>query len=204
MLNTVVAVVLRRRRLRVFLLALLALAMPFGIAGTPAFAQATNSVAAPFGPLQLGSVPIAGEEPNYVELGAGAYGLIYHDSRYGTAAGDVEFKFGDKLLYLGPAFGVIADPNGAGMVYATLYTDFDIGSIVITPMGGVGAYWRGDRQDLLLGGTFQFRLSLEAAYQFADQSRIGLRFGHISSAGLNHVNPGDEELMVTYSIPVGR
>ena len=85
--------------------------------------------------------------------------------------------------YLGPALGVIADLDGGGMVDATVYADLNIGSIVVTPMGGIGADWQGNRSDEPLGGTFQFRLSLEAAYQFGDRSRIGLRAGHISSGG---------------------
>lgn len=192
--KTLVAVVGTQRRILTCLFALVALA-------TPAFAQATASTEAPSGP-QLGPVLLAGEEPNYVEVGAGAFALIGHHELNQTAGADAEFKFGDKFLYIAPALGVIGDLYGGGMGYAALYTDLDMGSIVVTPMGGVGADWHGNTHDERLGGTFEFRLSLEVAYQFANETRLGLRTGHISNAGINRVNPGENDLMLTYSIPL--
>jgi len=72
----------------------------------------------------------------------------------------------------------------------------------VTPLGAVGAWWHGGRRDENLGGTFEFRISLAAAYEFADSSRLGLRFGHISSADINKKNPGENDLMLTYGIPL--
>ncbi len=199
--KTGVAVVVSQRRIQICLVALCALTAQFGIAATPAFAQATDLPAGPLG-LQLDPVVVAGQGPNYVELGAGSYALIGHHQQNQTGGADVEFKFGDKFYYLGPALGVIADLDGGGMIDATVYADLNIGSIVVTPMGGIGADWQGNRSDEPLGGPFQFRLSLEAAYQFGDRSRIGLRAGHISSGGINQHNPGENDLMLTYSIPL--
>jgi hypothetical protein len=52
-----------------------------------------------------------------------------------------------------------------------------------------------------LGGVFEFRLQVAATYQFADASRLGLQIGHISSAHINRVNPGETEAMLYYGIP---
>lgn len=68
-----------------------------------------------------------------------------------------------------------------------------------TPFLGLGGYSEGDDTDL--GGVFQFRASLNLAYQFHDGSRFGVRFAHISNAGIHDRNPGEEELLLTYSIP---
>ena len=44
---------------------------------------------------------------------------------------------------------------------------------------------------------------LAAAYAFDNGFRLGIRFGHISNADIHRVNPGENDLMVTYGIPLG-
>jgi hypothetical protein len=83
--------------------------------------------------------------------------------------------------------------------YAGGYADIALDRFIVTPLAAVGAYSRGSSQDL--GGVFQFRLSLEAAYQLDSGSRIGVKFAHISNAGIDDRNPGENELLATYSIP---
>ena len=65
----------------------------------------------------------------------------------------------------------------------------------------MGGYHTGDSSDL--GGVFEFRLSLDIAYRFDNRHRLGVRAAHISNGGVNEQNPGEEELFLTYSIPVG-
>ncbi len=182
--------------------ALLVLAsLVFAIASVDAgaaFAQATNSDA-----LRLAPIELLTDEPSYLELGAGAYDLVAdHNGRHETFAADAEYLFGQKVFFVGPAAGVIADARGGGMVYAGIYSDLALGPVIVTPLWGIGAWWRGGHGDEDLGGTFEFRLSLAAAYQFADRSRFGLRYGHISSAGINKRNPGENDLMLTYGTPL--
>ena len=141
-------------------------------------------------------------DPGYLEFGAGAYDLIGDHGTHRTFTASVEYHFGEKLFFIGPAVGVIANARGGGMAYAALYSDIPLGPIVITPLAGLGAWWRGNHLDENLGGTFEFRLSLEAAYEFGDRSRLGLRFAHISSADINKRNPGENDLMLTYGIPL--
>jgi hypothetical protein len=40
----------------------------------------------------------------------------------------------------------------------------------------------------------------ERSYQFSIQSRIGLRFAHISNADIHESNQGEDELLHTYAI----
>jgi lipid A 3-O-deacylase len=51
-----------------------------------------------------------------------------------------------------------------------------------------------------LGGTFEFRLSLAAAYAFENSSRFGIRFGDFSNADIHQRNPGENDLMVIYGM----
>lgn len=163
----------------------------------PALAQSKDDDS-----LRLAPIALVADEPSYLELGAGVYDLIGDHVQHETFAADAEYHFGQKLFFIGPAVGVIADARGGGMVYAALYSDIAFGPVIVTPLGGIGAWWHGSHVDENLGGTFEFRLSLAAAYEFADRSRLGLRFGHISSAGINKKNPGENDLMLTYGLPL--
>lgn len=153
-------------------------------------------------PLRLAPIRLVLDEPSYIDASAGVYDLIGDHDLHKTFGADIEFRYGKKILFIGPAVGAIASIHGGGMVYGGLYSDIAFGSMIVTPLAGIGAAWRGDRHDEDLGGVFQFRLSLAAAYQFDNGSRLGLRFGHISSAGINKRNPGENDLFLIYSLPL--
>ena len=153
-------------------------------------------------PVDLGPVTLRGNGPSFLDLGAGVYDLIGNAHRNETGAAEVEFRYGQKLYNIGPAVGVIGDLRGGGMVYAGIYSDFALGPIVITPLGGFGAWWHGASNDENLGGTFEFRLQLEVSYEFDNAGRIGVRFGHISNADIHKSNPGDNDVMLTYAAPL--
>ncbi|WP_163059793.1 acyloxyacyl hydrolase, partial [Acidithiobacillus ferrooxidans] len=53
-----------------------------------------------------------------------------------------------------------------------------------------------------LDGTFQFRLELSLDYQFANKSRFGLNIAHISNAYTKQEDPGEDEIMLNYSMPL--
>lgn len=185
----------RRRRHPVLSLGLAMLAC-LGLLSSPAAAQSAPGDSQAF-------VHMIGDTPGHLDLGAGVYDIIGNSHRNETGGADVEYRFGQKFYFIGPAMGVIADARGGGMVYAAIYGDIAAGPLIITPLGGAGAWWHGAHNDENLGGTFEFRLSFEVAYPMADGSRLGLRFGHISSADLNKTNPGENDLMLTYSLPLG-
>jgi hypothetical protein len=149
---------------------------------------------------------LAGDEPNYVDLGAGAFNILStRATRYAratpyTGEGVIEFRYGSKLFGLGPAMGLLADGQGGVYGYAGVYADFVFGHFVVRPLAALGGYSSGNSVDL--GGAFEFRLSADFAYAFDDQSRLGVRFGHISNSGLHRINPSENEALLSYSIPV--
>jgi lipid A 3-O-deacylase len=168
-------------------------------------ASQIGSAVAQSGPgdsLHLGPVEALGTQPSRVELGVGAEDVIGTHDGHQTFGADAEYHFGQKLYSFGPTVGVIANSHGGGMAYAALYSDLALGPVIVTPLGGIGAWWHGDHGDQELGGTFEFRISIEAAYQFANLSRFGLRLGHISNADLHTKNPGENDLMLTYALPL--
>ena len=173
----------------------LAVALLCGLGTGPAAAQTSTA------PLHLGSAQLAGDEASYLDLGIGTFGTRFGHPAPDAGEGRVELRYGKKLFYLGPALGLLANTRGGVFGYAGLYGDLRFGNVVITRLGGIGGYHRGDGEHL--GGAFEFRLSLAAAYELADRSRLGLQYGHISNAGTHDINPGDNELLLTYSLPLG-
>jgi hypothetical protein len=143
---------------------------------------------------------LMGNEPSYLDFGAGAFDIHGHHGTPTTAEGKVEFRYGKKLLYVGPAIGVLGNTRGGVFGYGGFYADLALGHFVLTPLAAVGGYHRGGSENL--GGAFQFRLSADLSYQFDNQSRLGVQFAHISNAGISRVNPGENELLLTYAIPL--
>lgn len=144
---------------------------------------------------------LRGNEPSYLELGFGAFNAIITHSRHTTPEGQIEFRYGEKLFYIGPAAGVLANTKGGVFGYAGVYSDITFGRFVLTPLAGLGGYRQGSSENL--GGTFEFRLSLEGTYEFDDKSRVGIKLGHISNAGTHHRNPGENDILAIYSLPLG-
>jgi lipid A 3-O-deacylase len=179
--------------------ALAAILFALGIAAT---GTARAQPALPDDPLRLGPLGIMTQAPTLLDLGAGVYDLIGNAHRNETGAADAELRLGQRWGGLGPAVGTIIDARGGGMVYVGIDSDITVGPVVVTPLAGLGAWWRGSQHDENLGGSFEFRLSLEAAYAFESGSRLGLRFGHISNADIHNVNPGENDVMATYGLPL--
>ena len=116
-----------------------------------------------------------------VQLGVGAF------DRGGSAAGLAELRLGTNLLHIGSALGVLANTDGGIYGDGGLYFDLPLGRFVITPLGAIGGYEKGDGRDL--GGVVELRGSITAAYAFASGSRLGIQVGHISNLGLYSHNP---------------
>jgi len=152
--------------------------------------------------LRLGEIELLGTGPSYLDLAAGVFDALGEgkDARQTSAAGRIELRLREKFLFIGPALGIIANTDGGVFGYAGFYADIAYGRLVITPLGAIGAYHRGDSKDL--GGTLQFRVGIGLAYEFEDRSRLGLRVDHISNAHLHDRNPGEEEILMSYSIPL--
>ncbi len=148
-----------------------------------------------------GPVKILGDESSYLDFGAGAFNIQGHRGSDPAGAGDIELHYGRKLFFLGLAAGLLADTKGGLFGYGGVYSDFTYRHFVVTPLAAIGGY-RKDGSSIDLGGPFQFRLSLTGAYEFDGGSRLGLRVAHISNAGIHKRNPGENELLLTYSVPL--
>ena len=170
-------------------------AIVLGGLAEPCVARAEGPATVAFA--HLGPIVVHGNEADNLLLGAGAF-----DVRDETAAaGTVEYRFGRKVFVIGLALGMVANTDGGLYGYAGAYADLSYGRLYITPQLAMGGYGDGDGTDL--GGVFQFRQSLDLAYRFANGQRLGVRVAHISNADIHESNPGEEEVLLTYSFPLG-
>jgi lipid A 3-O-deacylase len=145
----------------------------------------------------LGPIVVHGNEADNLLLGAGVFDLRQHP----TAAGTVEYRFGRKVFVVGLTLGLVANTDGGLLGYVGAYGDLSYKKLYVTPQLAMGGYHQGASQDL--GGVFQFRESLDIAWRFDNGHRLGIRAAHISNASIYEINPGEEELLLIYSIPLG-
>lgn len=129
-------------------------------------------------------------------------GLADFDDDFESVAIGVEYQGNYFWHNLAPIAGVQVNEDGAGYIYGGLAYDFNLGeSWVLTPNFAVAAYEDGD-DGRDLGGVLEFRSGLELDYRFANEHRVGLAIHHLSNAGLHSINPGTEEVTLSWSIPM--
>ena len=172
------------------------LLLAFGIATAP---PATAQIA-------LGSFVTLGSpaDPPSIATGAGVFeinpDLKKPDARH-EAQLQGEYRFGDVLWIVAPFVGLMGTGAGAFYGYAGFGFDVNLGANwVVTPTFAGGYFYRGD--GLNLGSWWEFRSGAEFDYRFANRSRLGLAFYHMSNAGLGKQNPGEQALLLAYTVPL--
>jgi lipid A 3-O-deacylase len=157
-----------------------------GLAAAPALAQSLSQ---------------NGTDPAFFVVGAGAFD--FHDHEHRAAQGEVQYRSDLKLWIFNPMVGFSATTDGSIYAYAGISLDIFFGNRwVLRPSFAPGFYNAGGGKDL--GHHLEFRSAIELSYRFDDRSRLGLELYHRSNAGLGDENPGEESLMLTYAIPLGR
>lgn len=137
---------------------------------------------------------------DYLTGYVGAYDISQGDDR-ATEFG-AEYRYKDVYYGLRPLVGIMATTDSAVYGYAGAQWDIALSrSVILSPSFTAGAYNDGDGKDL--GYWLEFKSGIELAYQFENQSRVGVAFNHMSNASLGNDNPGTENLVVTYSHPIG-
>lgn len=143
--------------------------------------------------------PVAARAGSRLEIAAGAFNAIDQGGSPPAAAAQVELTV-DLGLPLDAAVGVEANASGGAYAYGGVSRDFHFGHWVVTPLAGIGRYWRGSGKDL--GSPMEFRLSAAVAREISNGVRVGLKFVHLSNAYTGRINPGDEELLLAWSAPL--
>ena len=141
----------------------------------------------------------------YLSVGAGAFNLVgaVDDAGYNhtPAEFDAEYQSGFRFYGIGYMLGLLANTDGGVDGYAGFYADLALTPHwILTPEAAVSGYSRGNSKKM--GSNFLFRLELGLAYQMDDGGRFGLKIAHLSNGDLYTRDPGENELLVTYSFPL--
>lgn len=144
-------------------------------------------------------VIFSSQKPSLVSLGAGVFD--FHRDKYRTAEFRVEYKWGCEFYTARPMVGVMATAEGSFYLYSGFGLDWVLKDrIFISPNFAAGYYNKGGGKDLYF--PLEFRSGIEVGLVFCNQSRLGVHFYHISNASLGKRNPGEESLVLFYSIPI--
>ena len=125
-----------------------------GLFAAPAWSGPAGAETPGLGPViyREGDVEVFGSGPDTLALGLGVFDAF--KANPASAEARLEYRWGRKLLFLGPMLGLLANTDGGIYGYGGIYFDFRIGPLVFTPAGGIGGYRQGDSKHL--GGTFPF------------------------------------------------
>lgn len=110
----------------------------------------------------------------------------------------MEFHGAARALGLRPTAGLAVNEEAGFVAYGGLSRDFALAGWILTPLVALAAYEAGDGRDL--GGTFQFRTALGLARELPGGHRLGLWWAHVSNAGLHESNPGENEILLGWSM----
>jgi hypothetical protein len=138
---------------------------------------------------------------------AGAFD-IFRDAEDGTnnsidALIGLEYRSNYMVGKLRANLGAFVNDHGAQYFYTGLGYDVffdDAHAWVFTPNLAIGFY--NDANGKNLGGSREYKSSLEFAYQWPDEQRLGIAIQHISNAEKYEQNPGTELLTIQYAMPI--
>jgi lipid A 3-O-deacylase len=139
------------------------------------------------------------ELAGFITGGLGAFDFLHN---YTEAEGRLEFRFAAKILFWHPLIGTFFTPKGSIYTYGGFRLELPVGKhILILPIATVGDYEKGSGKDL--GSHIEFKTGVEVDLVFANGIRVGPAFDHVSNAGIGKKNPGEENLMMMMSVPLG-
>jgi hypothetical protein len=104
---------------------------------------------------RIGPLVVHGRGADLLHVGLGAFD-VFDD--HTAAASEIQYRFGRKLWFIGPAVGLVGNTDGGLYGYVGLYADVSIGRLHLTPGLALGGYGEGS-DSKALGGIFQFRQS---------------------------------------------
>jgi hypothetical protein len=142
--------------------------------------------------------PSRAAEPSLLMLSGGAFDA---NKNVDTATEfGLQWRGGGRLWHFGPMLGVMGTTDRGFDAYGGFSLDFPIGrSFAIRPSFAPSYYSKGDGKELY--GHLQFRSGIELAARFGGGARLGVELYHLSNAGLEDLNPGEESLVLTLALP---
>lgn len=151
------------------------------------------------GALAVGSSDAKAELAGYVAGGLGAFDFLHN---YTAPEGRLEFRFAQSYFFWKPFVGTFFTDKGSVYTYGGFRLELPVGKhFLIVPMAAVGDYEKGGGKNL--GSHIEFKTGAEIDLAFANGIRVGPVFDHVSNAGIGKHNPGEENLLIMVSVPLG-
>jgi lipid A 3-O-deacylase len=142
------------------------------------------------------------QDPSFLTFSAGKFD--FNRQKNEAVEAGVQWRGSEKLWIFQPMVGAMATTDVSGNIYAGISLDIFLGNrLVLRPSFAPGLYFKGSKGHDL-GHVIEFRSGAEIAYRFDDRSRLGLEVYHLSNAHLGDKNPGEESIVLTYSIPTSK
>lgn len=149
--------------------------------------------------LYLTFTPISyAEQSSALAISAGAFDAF--DSDDTAAELGIEYRFApmESFYNIIPVVGITANSDGGYWAHTGIRYDFHLNeNWVLTPNFAAALYEDGGGKDL--GHAVEFRTGIELAYKLNENSHLGLGIYHLSNAGLDDKNPGEESIIFSYS-----
>jgi lipid A 3-O-deacylase len=131
--------------------------------------------------------------------GLGAFDFIHN---YTAPEGRLELRFAESLFYIKPSIGTFFTTKGSVYTYFALRGEIPLGPhFLLIPIEAVGDYEKGSGKDL--GSHIEFKSGAELDLVLANGIRMGPAFDHVSNAGIGKKNPGEENLLMMFTAPLG-
>lgn len=147
------------------------------------------------------------EKKSRLSIGSGLYNFMEHGNvpyNKSSIAYNLEYFYGKKMFnFLKPFAGILGTNDSQFYGYSGLSTDLYFlrcKCFVLTPSLSVGFYDDGD--GIRMGHLVEFRSGGDFTYKFKNNVRVGIGIFHISNAGMGYRNPGTEQLVLKYQIPI--
>lgn len=134
-----------------------------------------------------------------IKVGIGKYD--FHQPKYRSDEYTLEYR---RNLFWPNFRGFLcySSTHHASMFWSVgMSYDIPLGKhFYVSPFFGPGLFMRGGGKDL--GLVFQFRSGAEFSLNLPHRYRLGLQIHHTSNAHFGSKNPGQESLLITFSIPL--
>ena len=140
------------------------------------------------------------DDPDFLAFSVGAFDIGDDDT---TVEGRIEYRSDRRFWLFKPFVGGMVNGDGGLYGYAGVLIDLFWGRRLVTTLSfAPGLYEEGSGKDL--GHVVEFRSQIEIGYRFDNRSRLALAFSHMSNASIDDRNPGTENLVLTYAVPLDR
>lgn len=148
--------------------------------------------------LSLIFISLFAKDRSYLTLATGVHDVLRNNRRCQEFLMEYKMKYGFKKK-LFPFFGAMMTTKKSFYSYFGLSLDVVIKEkVFVFPSLALGLYFQGSGKDL--GFPLEFRSCMKFGWQFKNFSRLGAGIYHISNASLGDKNPGEESVILFYSI----